>query len=236
MGILCCSGKARSSRCLFNLDPHRAFGSDTFVKASSEESRLKILQRVDDALRPLGENRSPYPEWSSGLIHSKALRESGDRIELFKKQWVKNSGVLLEGRDALVQWLEKEEAGAKIYASPSVFADGSRPSSWIESWDDNGVREIPVGITPAWGGIAETGTVILNDGGGYRRLAALAPWVHVAVVSRERILASVEDAVLELGQDPSVIWVTGPSKTADVEGILIEGVHGPGVQVCCLID
>jgi L-lactate dehydrogenase complex protein LldG len=35
--------------------------------------------------------------------------------------------------------------------------------------------------------------------------------------------------------DPNIIWVTGPSKTADVEGILIQGVHGPGVQGCLLV-
>jgi L-lactate dehydrogenase complex protein LldG len=35
--------------------------------------------------------------------------------------------------------------------------------------------------------------------------------------------------------DPNIIWVTGPSKTADVEGILIQGVHGPGVQACLLV-
>jgi L-lactate dehydrogenase complex protein LldG len=39
-----------------------------------------------------------------------------------------------------------------------------------------------------------------------------------------------------LGSDPNIIWCTGPSKTADVEGILIEGVHGPGVQIALLVD
>jgi L-lactate utilization protein LutC len=34
---------------------------------------------------------------------------------------------------------------------------------------------------------------------------------------------------------PNIIWCTGPSKTADVEGILIEGVHGPGEQIALLV-
>jgi L-lactate dehydrogenase complex protein LldG len=42
-------------------------------------------------------------------------------------------------------------------------------------------------------------------------------------------------AVAGLGSDNNVIWVTGPSKTADVEGILIEGVHGPGVQIALVV-
>ena len=67
-------------------------------------------------------------------------------------------------------------------------------------------------------------------------LAALAPWVHVAVVPRRSIHVDLPEAVAALGDDPNIIWCTGPSKTADVEGILIEGVHGPGVQIALLVD
>jgi L-lactate dehydrogenase complex protein LldG len=68
-----------------------------------------------------------------------------------------------------------------------------------------------------------------------RRLAALAPWVHVAVVERSTIFSDLPAAVAALGTDPNVIWCTGPSKTADVEGILIEGVHGPGAQIALVL-
>jgi len=49
------------------------------------------------------------------------------------------------------------------------------------------------------------------------------------------VVQSVAQAVAMLGDDPNTIWVTGPSKTADVEGILIEGVHGPGRQIALLM-
>jgi L-lactate dehydrogenase complex protein LldG len=52
------------------------------------------------------------------------------------------------------------------------------------------------------------------------------------VVPEEANFVTVCEAIQGLDDDPKIIWVTGPSKTADIEGILIEGVHGPGEQVC----
>ncbi|MFM9081371.1 MAG: LUD domain-containing protein [Opitutaceae bacterium] len=52
---------------------------------------------------------------------------------------------------------------------------------------------------------------------------------------RDDIFCDISQAVAALGDDPNVIWCTGPSKTADVEGILIEGVHGPGEQLALIV-
>ena len=97
------------------------------------------------------------------------------------------------------------------------------------------VDEIDVALTPAAGAIAESGSIILTDESSPDRLSELAPWIHIAVVRRETIHRSIADAVASMTEDPNIIWVTGPSKTADVEGILIQGVHGPGVQCCLLV-
>ncbi|HTO02521.1 MAG TPA: LUD domain-containing protein, partial [Opitutus sp.] len=76
----------------------------------------------------------------------------------------------------------------------------------------------------------------LSDSTTSRRLGALAPWVHIALVRRDTIFLDLPAAVSAMPADPNIIWVTGPSKTADVEGILIEGVHGPGIQIALLVD
>jgi L-lactate dehydrogenase complex protein LldG len=86
------------------------------------------------------------------------------------------------------------------------------------------------------GAIAETGTIIIGDRTTSTRLGALAPWAHVAVIPRGEIYADLLEAVAKLGNDPNVVWCTGPSKTSDVEGILIEGVHGPGAQIALFVD
>ena len=104
------------------------------------------------------------------------------------------------------------------------------------SFDRSRLDAYQFGITRAVGAIAETGTIVLNDAETSSRLGALAPWVHVAVIPRGALYAGLPEAVAALGSDPNVIWCTGPSKTADVEGFLIEGVHGPGVQIALFSD
>jgi L-lactate dehydrogenase complex protein LldG len=64
------------------------------------------------------------------------------------------------------------------------------------------------------------------------RLISLLPPAHIALVPRERILSSL-DELLSILPHPaevtsSMVLITGPSRTADIEQILVRGVHGPG--------
>jgi L-lactate dehydrogenase complex protein LldG len=91
-----------------------------------------------------------------------------------------------------------------------------------------------IGITSVTFAIAETGSLVMMSQPGRERLASLLPPVHVAIVERSQILPDLFDLFAELqraGYDnlPSnLAFITGPSKTGDVEFTLTTGVHGPG--------
>jgi L-lactate dehydrogenase complex protein LldG len=85
--------------------------------------------------------------------------------------------------------------------------------------------------------LAETGTLILVSGSGRPRSTSLLPDTHVAVFGRDRLVESLEQVgiLLEaLHVDPAlsmsgamINFITGPSRTADIELTLTRGVHGP---------
>ena len=89
-----------------------------------------------------------------------------------------------------------------------------------------------VGITSADYALADTGTLVMLSSPREARLISLLPPAHIAVVPSSRILSGLDelfDAVpLPAEQTSSMVLITGPSRTADIEQILVRGVHGPG--------
>lgn len=94
--------------------------------------------------------------------------------------------------------------------------------------------ESDVGITGADYAIAETGTVVVHPRGGLSRMVSLAPPRHMAVVRRGDILPSLDELFLLESEAlangtiaSSMNLITGPSRTGDIEGVIVEGIHGP---------
>jgi L-lactate dehydrogenase complex protein LldG len=91
-----------------------------------------------------------------------------------------------------------------------------------------------VGITSCDCAIAETGTLMMWSAPGRERVASLVAPVHIAIVERPQIVPDLFDAFELLSaraaqEIPSnVTFITGPSKTGDIELQLTTGVHGPG--------
>lgn len=197
--------------------------------------RELILERIKKALAPLPE-RTSYPSWDSAVTVSRFAANT-DTVELFKERFVAAKGLLFETVDALGAYLHEQGLGV-VYVQPEALSligqavDGLTVES---HFDRERVDAYEVGISLVSGGIAESGTVVMRDADCPYRLGALAPWTHVAVLRRENICHTIAESVERLGMDPSIIYVTGPSKTADIEGILIQGVHGPGIQAVLLV-
>lgn len=82
-----------------------------------------------------------------------------------------------------------------------------------------------VGVGRADLAVAECGALLLRQSG-RRRLSSLTPPVHIVLVAEDALVASLEEAVTALGEGTAVL-VTGPSRTADIEGVLVNGIHGP---------
>lgn len=109
-----------------------------------------------------------------------------------------------------------------------------------EGLDGQAVRdsiiEAGMGVTGADYAVAETGSVVLVPRQGLSRLASLVPPIHVAVVRPEDVVETLDDVFLmrrleyhrnggEMGS--YLNFITGPSRTADIEQTLVVGVHGP---------
>ena len=197
------------------------------------EDRDLILSRVKAALAPLKE-RAPLPEFAGDLAVVRKLISGPDLLAVFSERIARVNGRAVTDAAAVADQLR---AGKWMhgYCDPALWpalAPHFGPDFAVETeFDRTRIDDYAFGITRAAGGIAETGTIILTDASTSRRLGALTPWVHIAVLERSKILADLSQAVAALGADPNVIWCTGSSSTADVEGILIRGVHGPGVQI-----
>jgi len=88
-----------------------------------------------------------------------------------------------------------------------------------------------VGITTAQAGIAETGTLVLEAEKERHRLVSLLPPVHIALIRSSDIYLTIGDALQGLGGEEqmsrAITFITGPSRTADIELTLTVGVHGP---------
>ncbi len=199
--------------------------------------REVFSEAIRAAVAPI-EAKAAAPEWTDDVIVDAPNLEVEDLWEAFARNLSAVNGTPLIGFDAVAGWLSKK--GYRVgYCDPDLKArlsprEAFAPFELRDEFDRSVIDDYEFGITNGSAAIATTGTVVLKDRATPYRLAALAPWVHVAVVTPQQLLPNVPAALAALGDDPSVIWATGPSKTADVEGILIEGAHGPGIQVVCL--
>ncbi len=102
-----------------------------------------------------------------------------------------------------------------------------------------------VGITGVDFVLAESGTLVLSSATEGVQVASLAPPIHIALYRRSQLVGSLDDVIAKLPISSSsdrptagrsVVFITGTSRTADIEQILIRGVHGPREVHAILVE
>lgn len=131
-------------------------------------------------------------------------------------------------------------------AALRVNANDACRSLAVSTSTDPGARafDADLAIIDATAGVAETGSVLLASDG-RRRCAWIVPPKVVILVASKTLVPDLLDLwtsprspASPLAKDPpaAMLLVSGPSKTADIEGVLVTGVHGPGTVHVVLVD
>ena len=110
----------------------------------------------------------------------------------------------------------------RIYLQPNVLDESLLHQAGID-FTHNPDPTLTVGVTKAWVGLADTGSVLEAD---EELFGSLLPEIHLTVLQAEDILPSLPDAI-DLVKGKNAVFITGPSRTADIEMTLTIGVHGP---------
>jgi L-lactate dehydrogenase complex protein LldG len=130
---------------------------------------------------------------------------------------------------------DREGSSVVVSAEPEARAVGDRLAA-------RGLEVAPaspataaaagLGVTSARAAIAATGSVVLDSRRASGRVTSLLPPVHLCVLPVNRLFATPADVLRRLGSGPdamppSLVVVTGPSRTGDIEQLLTLGAHGP---------
>jgi L-lactate dehydrogenase complex protein LldG len=204
-------------------------------------ARQAIFSRIRKA-----QNRPPEPtpaelaQVSDYLGHHEAGPRpdlGSDLVERFRAQALRTSQTVDE-----VANLDDVPAAAARYIDSIGVAKSAIAWQSLTTlpWQASGIRvdfrppvdKDLVGITGCFCAVAETGTLMLLSGADTFASAALLPETHIAIVPVSRVVGSIEEAFAlakkERGELPRATnFISGPSRTGDIEQTIVLGAHGP---------
>jgi L-lactate dehydrogenase complex protein LldG len=116
----------------------------------------------------------------------------------------------------------------------------SRFTQAIESFKTELFNTVDAGLTIADGAIADTGTLFQAQPQRMPRTLSLVPPIHICLLDPRRITATLQSAIATerwgAAMPSNLIFITGPSKTADIQQTLAYGAHGPRELIVLLTE
>lgn len=201
-------------------------------------AREEVLRRIRTALadRPAAPE-IPRDYRGAGAADTADSADSGALVHLFAERVADYRAEVTRCTPALLAMTIADRLAA--HDIRSVAVDASLPTEWLAA-SKASVRadepQLTVAqldatdgvVTVCRCGMATTGTIVLDHGPGQgRRALTLVPDYHLVVVTADRIVADVPDAIALLEAGSVQTWISGPSATSDIELDRVEGVHGP---------
>jgi L-lactate dehydrogenase complex protein LldG len=223
---------------------------------NNQEARSAILKSIRDHLSASTPHNAVHHDIKAALhqlhhrdgFHSPGESAPVSLVDLFKERLeaVDGTCILAAGEAEIIEALRTIVYGLRntpLQASRIAVSD-SPVVQRLARHLEHDVEELTVtpkaadlfgydvGITAVQAAIAETGTLVLQSNHERHRLISLLPPVHIAIVESEQIygtLGEVLGAIRSDGKElsPAITFITGPSRTADIELTLAIGVHGP---------
>lgn len=139
------------------------------------------------------------------------------------------------GLDAVPHEVARYIAAASLKARCAGWQEFSTLDWQIAGIEFDNRAALPtdmIGVTGCFCAIGETGTLLLLGAPSTPKSTALLPETHICIVKKSRMVATMEDAFAlmrnEIGEPPrATFFVSGPSRTADIEQTIVIGAHGP---------
>lgn len=177
-----------------------------------------------------------------GPIPDRAQRPHGEQVDLFEEMAREQAATVVRVSDAsavpgsVADYLKEHNLPPRLKLAPDPELTGL-------PWDEQSLLEISQGravgseevsLTGAFAGIAETGTLMLHSGARGPTTLNFLPDAHVVVLKTSQIVGNYEEswervraAYGESRLPRTVNFITGPSRTADIEQTIQLGAHGP---------
>lgn len=205
----------------------------------SKESKTLILQNLRSAVREEGKTtRITEKTFVNPQLSIDQSKLQNDFIANF--EMVSGEVHLLGEKEDLI---EKINELIRELDAESVSFWNTNSLKSLEFTSETDLASADIGITGADFAIADTGTLVLLSGPNQPRLTSLLPPVHIAILEKETIVPNIHALFARLGKSHGnydklcscISFITGPSRTADIELNLTLGVHGPGRAIVIII-
>jgi L-lactate dehydrogenase complex protein LldG len=228
------------------------------MSRASRQAMLADIRRACTARRGksgIAEVEARLVGHAPGPVPARARIERARQIALFAAEAERVQASVVRVKrlgdvpGSIAQYLARHNIEPRLKCAPDPLL---RSIPWsqhsaLSVAEGKGERDDPVGVTGAFAGVAETGTLVLASGPESPTTLALVPPVHVAVLPTSRLVGTYEEAWAALRAKQTepgknfvmpraVNWITGPSRTADIEQTLLLGAHGPQRLFIVLVD